>query len=63
MPRDITEVIMDDRMKRIGPARFPDDAYGVPRKLKCSGCQLGEHCNGEDEDCYCECTATRDTLP
>lgn len=27
----------------------------VPRKLKCAGCQLGEHCNGEDDGCYCEC--------
>lgn len=30
--------------------------YGVPRKLKCAGCQLGDHCNGEDDNCYCECT-------
>jgi hypothetical protein len=38
-------------------------AYGVPRKLKCAGCQLGEHCNGEDDGCYCECTEAADHVP
>lgn len=35
---------------------FADERYGIPRKLKCPGCQLGDHCNGDDDGCYCECT-------
>ena len=31
----------------------------IPRKLKCAGCQVGDHCNGEDDGCYCECTDQR----
>lgn len=37
--------------------------YGVPRKLKCAGCQVYDHCNGEDDDCYCECTENASTWP
>jgi len=37
--------------------------YGVPRKLKCAGCQIGDHCNGEDDNCYCECTEQANPFP
>jgi hypothetical protein len=38
---------------------FRRAGYGVPRKLKCAGCQVGDHCNGANDGCYCECTDQR----
>lgn len=36
--------------------RMALESIGVPRKLKCASCQLGDHCNGEDDGCWCECS-------
>jgi hypothetical protein len=49
---------LTDRQLEIARIELRKEAYpyGVPRKLKCAGCQLGEHCNGEDDGCWCECT-------
>jgi hypothetical protein len=49
----LTELIID-------PHGWSISWGGVPRKLKCAGCQLGDHCNGEDDSCYCECTERAD---